>query len=150
MEYEGVKLRDISDTGRRFTKDSPRPSRDISARGIYSGSRSEFGFVSLEGGGDDIFIPGGRTLGAIDGDFVEISYHKFKNSYGEEKTEGRVTKIIQEGRSTVIGMLDEDIMRHGRRMMRFLYVIPDDSKIMLRPRVRDSFSAKVGDKVEVI
>ena len=150
VEYEGVKLRDISDTGRRLPRDGGRPSRDISARGIYSGSRSDFGFVALESGGDDIFIPSGRSGGAIDGDFVEISYHKFKNSFGEEKTEGRVLRIIEQGRSTVIGTLDEDVIRHGRRCMRFLYVIPDDTKIMLRPRVRDSFCAKVGDKVEVL
>ena len=150
VQYEGVKIRDIYDSGRVDKRTSEHASRDIVTRGIYSGSKSDFGFVSLESGGDDIFIPAGRTAGAIDGDFVEISYHKFKSRFGEEKTEGRVLKIIEYGRHTVIGTIEEDHFRHGRRIMRSLYVSPDDPKITLKPRVRDSFSAKPGDKVEAL
>ncbi len=150
VAYEGVKLRDTHDGGRGEKKNADRTSRDIVTRGIYCGSKSDFGFVSLEGGGDDVFIPAGRGGGAIDGDFVEIVYHKFNNRYGEEKTEGRVLKIIEYGRHTVIGTLEEEIYRHGRRSVRYLYVSPDDTKITLRPRVRDRFSAQVGDKVEAL
>ena len=150
VAYDGVKLRDVSDGGRNEKKGADRSSRDISARGIYSGSKSEFGFVSLESGGDDIFIPAGRSGGAIDGDFVEVAYHKFTSRYGEEKTEGRVLKIIEYGRHTVIGTLEEEVYRHGRRSVRYLYVSPDDPKVALKPRVRDSFSAKIGDKVEAL
>ena len=149
VSYDGVKIRDIHDGGRIADK-SREHSRDTVTRGIYSGSKSDFGFVALESGGDDIFIPGGRTGGAIDGDFVEISYHKFKNRYGEEKTEGRVLKIVECGRHTVIGTLEEEVTRHGRRTMRYFYVSPDDPKITLKPRVRDAFSATPGDKVEAL
>ena len=150
VSYDGVKIRDVQDGGRGEKRSPEHAAREIVTRGIYSGSKSGFGFVALESGGDDIFIPGGRTGGAIDGDFVEISYHKFKSRLGEEKTEGRVLKIIEYGRHTVIGTLTEDAFRHGRRLMRFLYVLPDDPKITLRPRVRDSFSAHPGDKVEAL
>ena len=150
VSYEGVKLKDSLDGGRgERTRDS-RTSKDISTRGIYSGSKSDFGFVSLEEGCDDIFIPAGRTGGAVDGDFVEIVYHKFKNRYGEEKTEGRVVKIVEYGRHTVIGTLEGETYRHGRRLMHFIYVAPDDPKVTLRPRVRDFAQAEIGDKVEAI
>ena len=148
--YDGVKLRDALDSGRSARR-SPSPRGDeLCARGIYSGSRSDFGFVSLESGGDDIFIPAQAVHGAIDGDFVEIIYHKYKNSFGEDKTEGRVTKIIEYGRHSVIGTLSEEYIRHGRRSYRVLYIQPDDSRVAIRPRVRERADAEVGDKVEAL
>ena len=149
VSYEGVKVRDVSIDG-RFGTQGRKKQESIRTRGIYCGSKSNFGFVSLEEGGDDVFIPGGNSLGAIDGDFVEIIYHKFNNRNGEEKTEGRVTKILEYGRKTIIGTLSEDVYRHGRRYMRRLYVMPDDPKVMLRPIVSDAGGAYPDDKVEAI
>ena len=80
VSYEGVKLKDTVDYGRVGTHGGKK-QENIRTRGIYCGSKSNFGFVSLEEGGEDVFIPGGSSLGAIDGDFVEIIYHKFKNYY---------------------------------------------------------------------
>ena len=141
VKADGVKIRDLHDSGR---------SGNITARGIYSGSKSSFGFVSLEGEKDDIFIPGGNSRGAIDGDFVEIVYHKFRNRDGDIKTEGRVTKIVEYGRRTVIGTLDEDYRRHGRRYFRVFYIQPDDPKIGLTPYVSDLGGARLGQKVEAL
>ena len=141
VKADGVKIRDVVEDGR---------SENITARGIYSGSKSSFGFVSLENESEDIFIPGGNTRGAIDGDFVEIIYHKYRNRDGEAKTEGRVTKIVEIGRRTVIGTLAEDIRRHGRRYFRAFYVQPDDPKIALTPYVSDLGGARLGEKVEAL
>ena len=62
---------------------------EILARGVFSASKSGYGFVSLIDADSerDIFIPEDRTFGAIDGDLVEIIYHKYKSRFGEEKTE---------------------------------------------------------------
>ena len=136
-----LKIRDISDGGR---------SENITVRGIYSGSKSSFGFVSVEGEKDDIFIPGGNSRGAIDGDYVEVVYHKFRNRDGQIKTEGRVTRIIEIGRKTIIGTLDEELRRHGRRYFRAFYIQPDDPKIALTPYVSDLGGARLGEKVEAI
>lgn len=138
---DALKIRDI---------DNPSRSENITARGIYSGSKSTFGFVSLEGEREDIFIPGGNSRGAIDGDFVEIIYHKYRNRDGETKTEGRVTKIVEVGRKTVIGTLCEDVRRHGRRYFRVFYVQPDDPRIGLVPYVSDLGGARLGEKVEAL
>ena len=138
---DALRIKDSVDSGR---------SENISARGIYSGSKSSFGFVSLEGESEDIFIPGGNTRGAIDGDFVEIVYHKYRNRDGEIKTEGRVTKIVEIGRRTVIGTLSEDIRRHGRRYFRAFYIKPDDTRIALTPYVSDLGGARLGEKVEAL
>ena len=141
VNADGLKIKNTLDRSR---------SENISARGIYSGSKSSFGFVSLEGEKDDIFIPGGNSHGAIDGDFVEIVYHKFRNRDGEIKTEGRVTKIVEMGRKTIIGTLDEDYRRHGRRYFRVFYIQPDDPRIGLTPYVSDLGGARLGDKVEAL
>ena len=148
VSYEGAKIKLVNDSGRRgFSSDR---SEDIVARGVYSGSKSNFGFVTVEDSNRDIFIPGGNTKGALDGDFVEIIYHKYINREGEEKTEGRVVKIVEIGRRTIVGTLSESLTRHGRRYLRTLYVKPDDTKISLTPRVFDTAGASVGDKVEVL
>lgn len=147
VSYDGVKIRESDDRGGHRRRED---KEDILAKGIFSGSSGGYGFVSLEEGGDDIFIPAGNHKGAIDGDFVEIAYHKFKSREGREKTEGRVLKIIEYGRKTVIGRLCEEMTRHGRRYFRSFYVMPDDRKIMLRPAVRDLGGARLDDKVEAL
>ena len=124
--------------------------RKITARGVYRGSKSNFGFVTVDGYDRDVFIPGGSTHGAIDGDLVEIVYHKFKSSFGEEKTEGRVTKIVEFGRRTIIGTLCEELRRHGRRYFRAFYLRPDEAKLTLDIPVRDLGGAHIGDKAEAL
>ena len=148
VAFDGVKIRDVDADG--FYGRSFSEKKNITARGIFCGSKSSFGFVALEGGERDIFIPGGNTRGAIDGDFVEVVYHKFTSSLGEEKTEGRVTRIIEVGRRTIVGALCEDLRRHGRRYLRAFYIQPDDPKVSGSFAVRDLGGARIGEKVEAL
>ena len=127
-----------------------RSRRRISASGIYRGSKNGYGFVAIEGCERDIFIPSGNSLGAIDGDYVDIVYKKFTAPGGEEKTEGRVVRIAQIGRKTIIGTLEEEIRRHGRRYFRVFYIRPDDPRLSLTPYVSDLGGARLGDKVEAL
>ena len=150
--YTDAILHSAVDLGRRGRVTTKRGREEIRVRGIYQGSRAAFGFVTPEEGYDrDIFIPEGKTLGAIHGDFVEIIYHIYKSHDGEEKTEGRVTKIIEFGRSTVIGTLtcEPSYMRSGRRIRRRWLVIPDDPKVAVTPEVINPADAREGDKVAV-
>lgn len=130
-----------SDEGRRGS---------ITATGIYQGSKNGYGFVALEGESRDVFIPSGNSRGALDGDYVDIVYRKYRDYNGEEKTEGRVTRISQIGRRTVIGRLSEDIRRHGRRYFRVFYIEPDDQRLSFTPYVSDLGGARLGDKVEAL
>ncbi len=155
VAYSGIVLKDTLDSGRRGRASDKRRRDEITVRGIFSGSRSGFGFVTAEFGYDkDIFIPEDKTLGALDGDFVEIIYHVFTNRDGVEKTEGRVTKIIQYGRESIIGTLViERVRPHGKKGVRaggvYAFLAPDDSKIALRPHIIDTAGARDGDKVMV-
>ena len=151
VAYTGIVLKDTVDFGRRGRTSPQRRNDEKISRGIFSGSKSGFGFVTLEQGYDkDIFIPEDRTGGALDGDFVEIIYHVFTSREGVEKTEGRVTKIIEYGRESIIGTLVIERPRTYGKALRggvFAFIQPDDTKIALRPRVKDLGGARAGDKV---
>ncbi len=148
--YSALRTRDTEDLGRRGRK-TPNKGRDeIRTEGIFSGARGGFGFVSVPGGEGDIFLPASKIGGAIDGDLVEVVYHKYHTYSGEEKTEGRVTKIIKVGRELIIGELARarGSHRYGARRPEFV-LLPDDGRVSITPRVRDAGGALPGDKVAV-
>ncbi len=152
INSSGLKFRSSVDRGRARSNVNLSKTKTIKAEGVFSSSKSGFGFVSVEGRDRDVFIPGEHTLGAFDGDVVDILYHSYVNSAGEEKTEGRVTKIVEFGRKTVIGTVVEreswhrTRSRHGREYM----LVPDDSKISQQIKITDLGGAVVGDKAEVL
>jgi len=149
---DSLKLTSSYDGGRRSRVSAKARRDETVARGIFSSSKSGFGFVTLESGYErDIFIPEDKTLSAIDGDLVEIVYHVYTNRDGEEKTEGRVRKIVEYGRKTVIGTLESESVRFGRGKYahRRLILIPDDHSLTIRPQITDAAGALIGEKVEV-
>ena len=155
VAYSGIILKDAIDFGRGGRSSAKRRKDETIARGIFSGSKNGFGFVTLESGYDkDIFIPEDKTHGALDGDFVEIIYHVFTSREGVEKTEGRVTKIIEYGRDSIVGtLIIEPVRRYGKGTSRiggvYAFLQPDDPKVALRPRINDTAGALDGDKVMV-
>ncbi|MBE6536418.1 MAG: VacB/RNase II family 3'-5' exoribonuclease [Ruminococcaceae bacterium] len=134
----------------KFTE-QPYPRRsqksDIYAEGIFRESRSGYGFVTVEGLERDIFIPESNVGAAIGGDTVAIKYHSFFSALGEEKTEGRITEILEYGKKTVVGTVDNDVVRIGRRRVNRLFIDVDDSMIKRRIFVRDDGGAVPGDRV---
>ena len=148
--FDSLKFSDSYDGGRR-SRISPKARRDEEvAVGEFSSSRSGFGFVKVDGRETDIFIPEDRTLGAIDGDEVEIVFHSYTSRMGEEKTEGRVRKILREGRKTVIGTVEarKRYLRSRGLPINEYILVPDDSKLSENYRIIDIGTATVGDKAE--
>ena len=152
---DSLKISFSSDGGRR-ARISPKAGRDERIiTGIFSASKSGFGFVTpdeeySEISDRDIFIPEDKTGSAIDGDRVEIVFHFYTSRFGETKTEGRVRKIIEYGRRTVIGTLTRtDSERRGSRRLPGRYIIiPDEARVGFSPEVEDISGAALGDKVE--
>ncbi len=145
--YSGFKVKDSFDKG-RGGRMSHSPHRDEKVTGgVFSSSKSGFGFVRTEELERDIFIPERKTYGAIDGDTVTVIYRTYTGYNGEEKTEGRITEIVEYGRKVIIGTLDEEVYRHGRRTYRTSVIIPDDNKLTITPYISDTMGAEVGDKV---
>ena len=149
ISYNGAKISVSTDSGRRGRVSSKAGREEIRTRGVFSGSKSGFGFVTVEESERDIFIPEDKTMGAIHGDLVEIIYHTYRTRDGETKTEGRVTKIVEYGITTVVGTLIHEpaYMRGKRRMPEKYYILPDDTRVDIRPTVSDSAGAVDGDKV---
>lgn len=150
---DSLKLTFTKDNGRRGRVSDKVRRDELVGTGVFSSSKSGFGFVTLtEGSERDIFIPEDKTAAAIDGDLVEIIYRKYTTRFGEEKTEGRVKKIVQYGRKTIIGTVERERFYHrGRKSAPERFVlVPDDSKISLRPIIAEAFGAVPGDKVEAV
>ena len=141
---------DTSNT--RFGRGMPggdHSSHDGIARGVFSATKSGYGFVRREDA-PDVFVPASKTARALDGDYVEVEYSVYRDRGGEEKTDGRITKIIEIGRTSVIGTLTEELVLFGRRRRGYVLVLtPDDPKLNIRPRVSAYTDARPGDKVEV-
>ena len=145
---DSLRKRDSLDGGRRDRTSDKHRDDEVEATGIYSASKSDFGFVSCEGRERDVFIPAGNSRGALDGDTVEIIYHTYRDRFGEEKTEGRVRRIVTPARRTVIGTLEPDRRYHRHKGASVGYILsPDDSRLP-EFRVKDAGGASVGDKVE--
>lgn len=110
-------------------------------KGEFMSSQRGFGFVRPENRErEDIFIPGRHSLGALTGDLVEVLYEQ-QGKKG--KPEGRVVRILQKGRETVLGIYEE---RFGQP-----FLLPFDSASAEEiPLVaKGSFALKPGLIVEV-
>ena len=87
--------------------------------GIYRATEKKFGFVQIEDGNEDIFIPSKFVNNAIDGDTVRVKIYKPKEK--ERKAEGKIEKIIQREIKEIIGIF--------QKSKNFGFVVPDDKKI---------------------
>ena len=91
---------------------------DSVKRGLFFGTKKGFGFVRVEGEDEDYFVHEKDTEGALNGDTVLI------NVLGEgrgERQEAVVTRILERGFSSVIGVFTEN--------KGFGFVIPNNKKI---------------------
>ena len=86
--------------------------------GIFSGNDKGFGFVAVEGRDGDVFIPAGRTGGAMHGDRVQIGVEP--NGQGK-KAEGTVVKVLFRANKTVVG--------YYQKSRNYGFVVPDNRKL---------------------
>lgn len=85
--------------------------------GIFCGNAKGFGFVSIEGLEDDVFIPGNNVNGAMHGDKVKIV---IEESHSNKKKEGTVVGILEHVNPTIVGIYQKS---NG-----FGFVLPDNQK----------------------
>ena len=86
--------------------------------GTLSVHRDGYGFVTPEGGGEDIFIPARYLRENLHGDRVEVSL--VPSRYGNRR-EGRIVRTVERGTKTVIGRYQ--LKGH------FASVVPDDGRL---------------------
>jgi len=81
------------------------PPHRNTVKGEFMSSSRGFGFVRPEDGEmEDIFIPGRHSLGAITGDIVQVLFEELGK---KGKPEGRIVRILEKGRETVLGIYEE-------------------------------------------
>jgi ribonuclease R len=97
------------------------PGKMKTIRGRISVHRDGYGFVTPDGGGEDIFIPSKFLKGALHGDLVEAS--SSPSRMGGSKLDGRVLAVIERATSRIVGRYEET--RRGA------IVIPDDQRLNL-------------------
>ncbi|MDO9067518.1 MAG: ribonuclease R [Deltaproteobacteria bacterium] len=85
------------------------PGKAKTLRGRISVHRDGYGFVTPEGGGEDIFIPSKYLKGALHGDLVEAS--SVPSRMGGNKLDGRVVTVLEHATSRIVGRYEET--RHG-------------------------------------
>lgn len=110
--------------------------------GVFTGNARGFGFVTVEGEEEDIFIPESRTHGAMHGDTVQIALRPSKHNDGKRK-EGEVIKIIAHEATDIIGLY--------QKSKNFGFVIADNHKFsqdIYVPKTK-SMGAVSGHKVVV-
>lgn len=103
---ERQKLREILDIllveGKISTDEKGRYCKVGSDKktGVFSGTSRGFGFVTIEGMKEDIFIPENETKGALDKDIVQIVIKEEKTG---KRKEGSIAAILKRSTDTVVG-----------------------------------------------
>ena len=90
-------------------------------RGVYQAHPRGFGFVTIEGETDDIFIPEKETNGALHGDAVEIL---LTASPEGKRKEGKIVKITERGTAKIVGLYQVAKGKH------YGFVIPDNQRFL--------------------
>ena len=114
-------------------------SRDT-VTGKFSASRRGFGFVSWPGG-RDVYVPGQKTGGAIDGDTVDVRLLARRRAGGAR--EGEVVRVVERARRSIVGRYE----RRGRTGR----VTPTDRRLTfdIFVAVKSAMDAANGDIVDV-
>lgn len=87
--------------------------------GIFTAHERGFGFVTIEGREEDIFIPSDMVKGAFQGDTVEIILLT-KSAREGKRQEGKVINIKERGVVTIVGFYEKS--------KKFGFVKPDNQK----------------------
>ena len=90
----------------------------FSVTGTFSGHPKGFGFVTVEGMEEDVFIPPEKTAGAMHGDRVRLVVEQHQKGM---RPEGAVIKVLERANREMIGYYQKS--RH------FGFVVPDNPKI---------------------
>ena len=118
-----------------------RPSRTPTGR--ISITRKGFGFVTVEGFDEDVYVSASNTGTSLDGDLVRLEIFARDRRGGRRgrSIEGEVVEIVERARAEAVGTFRE----HGR----LGFVVPDDQRLTRDIYVNAEHDAKSGDKVVV-
>lgn len=85
--------------------------------GVFTAHRNGFGFVTIEGEEEDIFIPESQVNGALHKDTVQVSISRTQTG---RRKEGTITKIISRGM--------ERLVCYYEQSKNFGFAVPDNQR----------------------
>lgn len=85
--------------------------------GVFSGTQKGYGFVTIEGEPEDIFIPENATKGALHNDKVQVDVNPVRTG---KRLEGRIVGILERGTDVIVGTFAKN--------KNFGFVIADSQK----------------------
>ncbi len=116
------------------------PGKEHTVCGRISIHRDGYGFVTPDGGGEDIFIPSKFLMSALHGDHVEAS--SSPSRMGGGKRDGRVVAVLERATSRIVGRFEET--RRGA------IVIPEDQRLNLVVSIPAKFRGSAQDGHQVV
>ena len=108
--------------------------------GTYTGNARGFGFVTIEGQDQDIYIPADKAKDAMHGDQVQIVVEP---AHSGRRPEGAVVRVLEHANQTLVG--------YYQKNKGFGFVVPDNQRItadIFIPQGKD-MGAVTGHKVVV-
>ncbi len=112
----------------------------FSVTGLFSGHPKGFGFVTVEGMEQDVFIPAEKTRDALHGDKVQLV---IEHEPAGRRAEGRIIKVVEHANQQIVGLYQKN--------KNFGFVLPDAQKVgrdVFIPQGKD-MGAVTGHKVVV-
>ena len=95
-------------------------AENVSLVGKFQSHPKGFGFVTVEGDDEDIFISEDDIGGALEGDTVSLIITTEKK--GDKRREGKILRVLERGVSTLVGRY-EKLEGYG-------FVVPDNQKFL--------------------
>lgn len=136
-------LDDMADDGEivRFKGNSYALATAVkSIRGKLQTHRDGYGFVTPEGGGEDIFIPQRQMKSAMHGDIVEVRAERSRMGGG--KMDGRILAISERATTRIVGRYEET--RRGS------IVIPEETRLNMIIAIPAKSRGKAEDGQQVV
>lgn len=108
--------------------------------GTFTGNAKGFGFVTVEGQDQDIYVPAEKTGEAMHGDKVQVTVEAARAG---RRPEGTIVRVLEHANETLVGFYQKN--------KNFGFVIPDNQRIAMDvfiPQGKD-MGAVTGHKVVV-
>ena len=101
----------------------------FSVNGIFSGHPKGFGFVTVEGMEQDVFIPEDKTGAALHGDRVQIVVEPDSRMSGSRSVMGSGGRRAEGAVIRVLEHANEEVVGYYQKNKNFGFVIPDNQKL---------------------
>lgn len=102
---------------------------DTHVTGIYRANDKGFGFVTVEGLDEDVYIPKGKQGTAMSGDTVQVTLTKEADKWAGKGAEGVISQIENRSVQNIVG----EFVRYPQSLVESSgyigYIIPKDKKI---------------------